>query len=360
MKYNDENLDSSITETSPERKHSFFNWENILKIIIAFAAIYFFIMLFFASKYNISYDLLEYIIGDNIPFSNIEYEIPLRDIVTICDGIDVDILILTISIIITVITFLLKKIVESLVYAIFIYWLISFLVYIAYILPLKYDNRQNTGNPYIVNTDITRVYHGSKSSGIYFVYDGREIHINRYLKGLEKAPNKKISLVIRDGSRGLPIIDDYKIFYNNEINELDMPETVEEFYNGIKDSLGIYIKERMPQINSNKYSSVTASFSVTEKGDVQDVKLTKGMLHSVDSSLIKAINDMGKWKGRRIKGSANVRIQIDYNDGRVFYMIVKVFIKGKDYFYTDNYYLLRGNTSDLYDGRKYDNYYPLE
>lgn len=247
--------------------------------------------------------------------------------------------------------------------------IIEFIIYLSYAYFIKEENTKNTGKPYIVNVDIKRIPDSARGKDwIIFVFNDREVYIrnyykHEYLRDLKSASNKKISLVVRDGGRGIPIIDDYKIFYDNEIdNELEMPETVEEFYNGIKDSdsLGSYIKERMPRINKNKYSTVTASFSVTKKGDVQDVKLTKGMLRSVDSSLIKAINDMGKWKGRRIKGAANVRIQIDYNDGRVFYMIVKVFKKGKDYFYTDNYCLLRGNTSDLYDGRKYDNYYPLE
>lgn len=291
MKYNDENLDISKIEILPERKRSFFSWGNLLNTLILFGVVSLFCSLFCCVRYDFSV------------LDDMDYEIPLRKIIIISNGFDIYNLILPVSITITLLLRATKlNIIEWFKYDfkgacgclfgllfIFIH-IIEFIIYLSYAYFIKEENAKNTGKPYIVNVDIKRIPDSTRGKDwIIFVFNDREVYIrnyykHEYLRDLKSASNKKISLVVRNGSHGIPIIDDYKIFYNNDIyNELEVPKTVEEFYNDYNaykkeedsvisndtlyldketeyvakdgtnrktDRFGNYFEKRMPQISS--------------------------------------------------------------------------------------------------------------
>ena len=239
MKYNEENLDMSTIETSPEPEESSLNFETFFAAFVLFSVVC--ILLWIARNSNF----------DLSTSSDIGYKMPLREIVLICNGFDINYFVLPASILMTwaLVKLKLLKLIRILfgnmsitsyrdgrmlmfllVFAIFLLSCIfDGIVSTCYIDYIKKKNAENASEPYVMNVSLEdNLRFPLKDRGAYVKDDG---DYEEYFSKLQNTQNKRISLVVRDGSRGLPIIDAYKIIYNSDESvELDMPETVEEFY----------------------------------------------------------------------------------------------------------------------------------
>ena len=244
MKYNDENLDSSMIETSPEPKQSSFSLGKYLAALALFVVVC--LVLSFAI----------YCEWDLSTSSYIEYNMSLKEIVFIYNGFDIEILIYPASILITWALIKLKflKLIRMLFNITSSYpfssgelELLSYLPIIAFLLigsifngivatcyvgSLKKKNAENASEPYVMNVNLKHypTFHLKGRVASVKIFENSYSY-DEYFSSLQNTQNKKISLVVRDGSRGLPVIDAYKIIYNSDESvELDMPTTVEEFY----------------------------------------------------------------------------------------------------------------------------------
>lgn len=223
-----------------------------------------------------------------------------------------------------------------------------------YINPARQENLKNTSKPYIVNTD---VYHGKSKSEYYLYCHIENTKMTISYGNYPKTFPVKMSIVMRKGSLGIPIVDDYKLLFYDEKDDLPpISSTVEEFY-GKKtkassttselipiipsnttpiqlSSFAEYFMTRMPAMNKTFTNRVCVSFTVTTDGKITNVSGGNGKAGKV---LRQAVKDMEKWNGEPIDGKASVTIEVDYSNGVAHFMFVDVRVKGRRHWYRDCY-----------------------
>lgn len=338
----------------PKDKRSFFCWKNLLITLSVFVFAFINILVIFGHSYSMSYCAVVY----NIPLAAI--------VTTINEDFDVLSFALQIALIITGLSILFIKLINyylsSVNKLIFIFIILfsiipiqivgSMLISSFYIQPLTASNLHNPGEKYVYRTETTyrQVEHSRRGRGghtyIHFNIEGYDAHIR--INKIVYLDSHSITLVMRNGSRGLPFIEDYAIdkytsFYN-------IP-TKEELYaknkqSGKKDKtkqrgkpseFGGYFKKHMPKVGEKTKGMVGASCYVTKNGDIKNVRITNHISYATDNALMKALKDMGKWNGEPINDNVYINIDIYYLRGEPHVIFADLQKEDSSYLYIDCY-----------------------
>lgn len=214
-----------------------------------------------------------------------------------------------------------------------IFYTIPYMLLISVVAIVPLYNKTEMTPSYTIRTVITDRYDGTRHQSISFK-DGDKTKrielshspIGRYNIG------DSIKVVYGKGCLGITDIMDWEIIeYHEETLEeyLERNKTLSEYGPDVENSLGEYLKARVPKVGKNYEGWTDASFTIDKDGNVSNVKVTT---HSkIGEAIHKALTDMGKWVGVHKAGQKEkVKISLAYRLGKPFYLISERIVNSDD------------------------------